>query len=266
MKSIEADTCVRAWLEACEYLLEQPHWRGYSLVLEISDPIALPANDRAAYHHLDRFLIESGGFPLNTVINTIFPARRFSRHGAEGLYDCYLNEIYPEIRKHPDFDWGTYFFRLIRWVDHDSKTINPLDDLVHKIRSQLSQAGPNRAVYELSSYDPFLDVPVYDPGYDRKRPLGGPCLTHLSFKIGPDKSLLLSAFYRSHYYVQRALGNLLGLAHLQNFVAEQTGLVVGPLLCISSMAQLEVSSGKWGKNDIRRLIEGCRNGESAVVA
>jgi hypothetical protein len=69
--------------------------------------------------------------------------------------------------------------------------------------------------------------------------------------------LLLTAFYRSHYYVQRALGNLLGLAHLQNFVAEQAGLAVGPLVCISSMAQLDVSSGQWGKNDVKNLINEC---------
>ena len=252
MKPIEAETCVDAWLQGCDYLLEQAAWRGYSLVLEITNPIALPAGDRASYELVDAFLTEKGGLPVNTVVNTIFPARHYFRHGANGLYDSYINKIYPGISQHPDFDWGTYFFRLIQREDRNGKTISPLNDLVEKLKSQLATTAPNRAVYELSSFDLFLDIPIYDPGSDRKRPLGGPCLTHLSFSIGYDKNLLLTAFYRSHYYVQRALGNLLGLAHLQNFVAEQTGLAVGPLVCISSMAQLDISSKKRGKNDVKK--------------
>lgn len=265
MKPIEAETCVDAWLQACDYLLGQPAWRGYSLVLEITNPMALPAGDRASYDLVDAFLIEKGGLPVNTVVNTIFPARHYLRHGANGLYDCYINEIYPGISQHPDFSWGTYFFRLVQREDRNGKKIYPLNDLVDKLKSQLAQSGPNRAVYELSSFDLFLDIPIYDPGSDRKRPLGGPCLTHLSFAIGTNKNLLLTAFYRSHFYVQRALGNLFGLAHLQNFVAEQTGLVVGPLVCISSMAQLDISSGQWGKNDVKNLISACHKARNDAL-
>ena len=56
MKAIEAKTCVEAWLEACAYLLEQPDRRAYTIVLEIADPLALPARDKAVHDLVDGFL------------------------------------------------------------------------------------------------------------------------------------------------------------------------------------------------------------------
>lgn len=74
------------------------------------------------------------------------------------------------------------------------------------------------------------------------------------------------ALYRSHWYVQRALGNLFGLAHLQHFVAQETGLELGPLVCISSVAQLEVQSGKWGKDAVKDLISRCHAARRPMAA
>src|SRR5262245_60363839 len=104
MKAIEAGTCVDAWLQACQYLLahEADDWRAYNVVLEITDPLALPPPDRTAFGILDRFLIEHGGLPVNTVVNTIFPAQLYQKHGAIGVYERYMSEVYPEVEKHPD--------------------------------------------------------------------------------------------------------------------------------------------------------------------
>lgn len=95
MKPIEAGTCVDAWLQACDYLLTQDDddWRAYNIVLEIADPIAFPNPDRAAFAVLDRFLIERGGLPINTVVNTIFPAQLYVRHGAARLQERYMKEV-----------------------------------------------------------------------------------------------------------------------------------------------------------------------------
>ena len=38
---------------------------------------------------------------------------------------------------------------------------------------------------------------------------------------------MLTVLYRYHYYIEKALGNLLGLAQLLYFVAKETGLGVG---------------------------------------
>ena len=54
--------------------------------------------------------------------------------------------------------------------------------------------------------------------------------------------------------VQKTLGNLLGIAQLQGFVANETGLNIGPLICHSTYATLERDAGEWGKSDIEKLI------------
>lgn len=268
MKAIEAVTCVDAWLQACDHLLTQQvdDWRAYNVVLEMAEPILLPAGDRMVVELLNRFLTDKGGLPFNTVVNTIFPAQLYVQHGAAGIYDRYISEVYPKIKRHPDCSWGTYAHRILCRTAADGSTMNPLKDLVEKLRGQLTTSGPNRAVYELGIIDLFLDIPVYDPRSDRMRPLGGPCLSHLSFKLTADRRLMLTAFYRSHYYVQRALGNLFGLAHLQHFVAQETGLTVGPLICHSSVAILDQTSGKWGKGAIRDLIGDCHAARIRNVA
>ena len=256
MKAIEGTTCVDAWLKACDYLRSSTEdgWRAYTLILEIAQPLALPDDDRAVVMLVDRFLASRGAQPINSVVNTIFPASLYQRHGATGLAERYLTEIYPALKRHRDWKWGTYAQRLFQRLDSSGVDIKPLESLIAKIRGQLALTGPQRAVYELGTVEPFLDIPIYDPAQDRTRPLGGPCLTHLSVKLTADRRLMLTGFYRSHYYIQRTLGNLLGLAHLQHFIAKEAGLEMGPLVCHSSMAQLESQSGKWGKTDVAELI------------
>jgi hypothetical protein len=268
MKAIESKTCVDAWLQGCGHLLEHSddNWRAYNFALEIAEPLALPPQDKKVVEIVDQFLTERGGLPFNTVVNTIFPAQLYLRHGAAGVYDRYISEIYPEISKHPDCSWGTYAHRILCRKDSDGTTMNPLRELVEKLKRQLTMTGPNRAVYELGIVDPFLDIPIYDPREDRTRPIGGPCLSHVSFHLTADRRLMLTAFYRSHWYIQRALGNLFGLAHLQHFVAQETSLELGPMVCISSMALLDVQSGKWGKPAVRELIARCHAARQPAAA
>jgi len=77
---------------------------------------------------------------------------------------------------------------------------------------------------------------------------------------------MLTAIYRSHYYVQKTLGNLLGLAQLHFFVANETGLQIGPLICHSTYATLEAEPKTWGKSDIEKLIKNChRVGENKAA-
>jgi hypothetical protein len=92
MKAIEAPTCVDAWLQACDYLLSRTAdgWRAYTLVLEIAQPTALPESDRVVAAVVDQFLKTHGGLPINSVVNTLFPAALYQRHGAAGLAQRYL--------------------------------------------------------------------------------------------------------------------------------------------------------------------------------
>lgn len=269
MKPIYATTCVDAWLQACDHLLsqDQDDRRDYNIISEIANPLAMLAPDRAVVDIVNRFFVGHGGLPFSTVVNTIFPAQLYQRHGAAGVYDRYVSDVLPEVRKHPDCTWGTYAQRILCRVDADGSTFSPLKALIEKLMSQLAISGTNRGTYELGTIDPLLDIPIYDPASsDRSRPNGGPCLSHISVKLAADRRVMLTGFYRSHYYVQRALGNLFGLAHLQNFIAQEAGLQLGPLVCHSSMAQLELASKRWGVHDVRDLVARCHAAQQVAIA
>ena len=114
-----------------------------------------------------------------------------------------------------------------------------------------------RAAYELGLGFGF-DLATYDDDDDRGDRMGGPCLSHLSFKVIEGR-VHLAAMYRSHYYLQRAYGNLLGLARLQSFVADQAELDPGPLVCHSTMAVLEYGRHLgWSKSAVLPLLSRCR--------
>jgi len=111
---------------------------------------------------------------------------------------------------------------------------------------------------------------LYDPQKDRKRRRGGPCLSHVSLKVRDRKELLLTAVYRSHHYIERALGNLIGLSRLQAFICNETRLEPGPLVCVSTYAVLDTGSGhdggSWGKPLVKALLASGTAPSRKVVA
>jgi hypothetical protein len=199
-------------------------------------------------------LTDRSQFSSHTVAETIFPAYEYVRGGVDGVYQVYPEEIYPQIEKHPDArHWGSYAYRLLRRRDPTGKIYNPLESCIEKMRDR----QPKRAAYEIGLGFGF-DLATYDDDEDRRYRMGGPCLSHLSFKFLEGK-VHLTAIYRSHYYIHRAFGNLLGLARLQSFVADQVGVQSGPLVCHSTMAVAEHGNNfEWNKTDVRELVNRCR--------
>jgi hypothetical protein len=49
-------------------------------------------------------------------VNTIFPALLHQHHGADRLTQRYVTEIYPCVKRHPDWQWGTYAQRLLHLI------------------------------------------------------------------------------------------------------------------------------------------------------
>lgn len=250
---MEAKTCPETWLKAADYLLKQEDYATHSMILDIETPVVMTAGDFRVFDQVDQFLRNHKRFPLVTVAGTIFPGGLYRKYGPAGVYEVYPQEVYPKIKE----QWGTYAFRMVRRQRPDGTAMNPLQVLVEKLQRQLKTTHPLRAAYELNTADCFVDLPLYDAASDSTRTLSQPCLSHLSFRIKSGNSLMLTALYRSHYYVQKTLGNLLGLAQLQGFVANETGLNVGPLICHSTHATLERDTGEWGKSDIEKLIRNC---------
>jgi hypothetical protein len=250
---VEAKTCPEVWLKAADHLLKQPEFTAYSMILDIETPVAMTPADFRVFDQVDNFLRNHKQYPLVTVAGTIFPGGLYKTHGAEGVFEIYPKEVYAKAKE----SWGTYAYRLVRRVRQDGSEMNPLQVLVEKLQRQLKTTHPLRAAYELNAVDCFADIPLYDPALDSTRTLSQPCLSHLSFRIRGGTSLMLTALYRSHYYVEKTLGNLLGLAQLQAFVAKEAGLSIGPLICHSTFATLERKNGEWDKSDLEALIAKC---------
>lgn len=245
-KLIACESLGQAWVVAARHLAGCKDRKDRNLVLEISDPQKLSKDDMTIIRAVDALLRKSRkDLSIETVASTIFPnglARRFAR---PELYKNYL-ELLAKGKKRSS--WGTYAQRMMsRPSRSGTGTINPLDDLIERLL-QTHTGTKYQSAYELGVSDPDIDLappldghgyelPVFDPARDAK-PLNVPCLSHLSFKL-TDGKLDLTAIYRSQWYCQRALGNLVGLSQLHSFVGKESKYECGTLTCIATHAYLD---------------------------
>lgn len=259
MELIKGQTAPEVWLAAVEHVARQPNVEDLDVFLHIAKPTELSVADAAVYKAVDGFLAGHGAFSIHTVAETIFPLDEYARNGAKGLFTNYPEKLRSIQRGRRDGNWGSYSHRILRQKDFEGKIFNPLEDMVGKIIKH----GKYRASFELGAGRPFEDeIPIYDAATDRKRLYGGPCLSHLSIKVH-DGQIRFNATYRSHYYVRRLLGNLVGLGRLQYFLARETSLAVGGLTINSTFARLDSGSGEgsgghWTKAEALGLIARCR--------
>ena len=105
------------------------------------------------------------------------------------------------------------------------------------MRSEVAKTAAKASCYELGVTEGEYDLPLYNTTQDGARRMGGPCLSHLSFKLF-EGAVHLTALYRSHDYRYKVPGNLLGLARLQACVAREVGPEIGCMVVHSSYAYL----------------------------
>lgn len=247
---IEAKTCVEAWLNACNLLARMPDRCAYNVVLDIEDPLKMTEVDQRIVQTVDQFLVGHDADPVATVAATIFPASDYRRNGVKGVFEDFPEKTYPKLTTR----WGTYAGRMLRHNGKNGEQFNPLEITIEKLRAQSKRKSPLRGIYEVGLTDMLTDVPIFDPALDSKRTMGQPCLAHLSFKLREDKGVMLTALYRNHYYVQRTLGNLIGLSQLLYFVAREAGLSSRSLVCHSTFARLDAGE-RWSFSDVKGLLK-----------
>jgi thymidylate synthase len=250
-------TNAQAWLAAATAVQERGG-DAHNVVIDVSDPLAETETDTAVIATVDHFLREHRKNTLSSVANTIFPQATLASHGPEEFYQIYRERILPRM-KLMTRDWGRYFDRLTQWKKVKGTqitTINPLDDLVHFMREQITSGRTYRNVYEMT---------VFDPTRDAGKVSNRQCLSFLSFKLTHDNRLLLTVMYRNHMYIARGLGNFIGLGRLQAFVAQQTGAGMGSLTCISTHAEIDhgrtTRDGRvegWTLTEAHALLDACR--------
>ena len=95
---------------------------------------------------------------------------------------------------------------------------------------------------------------------------GGQCLSFLSFHLlpGTTKTLTLTAQYRNHYYVEKLLGNLIGLGRLMAFIAKETDLNMGALTVISTRAEIDLPDAT--RKDFTKLLDDCTQAQLPAQA
>ncbi len=257
-------TCAAAWLEAVTAVNAAQGHEAHNVIIDVAEPLSQSAADGRVIELVDGFLRGHGALPLQSVANTIFPQDLYRRHGAPKLYEVY-GEVYERVKKKQG-DWGRYFERMIRRPTAGGKIINPLADMVAKMKQHIHGGGKTfRNIYELTIADAALDVPIYDPERDAGPVMNRQCLSFLSFKLDRDNRLMLTALYRNHYYIERLLGNLIGLARLMAFVGQEAEVAVGPLTVISTHALIDTPR-ESRRGDVNQLISDCRAAHAASEA
>lgn len=224
--------CVSAWREAVRVVDAEPKHTAYDVVMAVEDPIARTSIQDPCLALVNEFLVGHGKKPISTVANTLFPRSLYRQNGAPQMFDVFERQVLPKVRRYERWS-GSYFERMMCCTDETGKPFNPLWDIVTRIRDP-DVSALNK--FELSIFDSRRDV--------NRSVYGGQCLSHLSFKVTPGKQrqLRLTALYRNHFYIEKLLGNLVGLGRLMEFVAKEANLNIGPLVIHSTHAKIDCPS------------------------
>lgn len=234
--------CASAWREAVRGVDAQPGHAAYNVIIDVADPTANATRQEVGVAVVDDFL-SVGAKSVETIANTIFPAGLYYRYGAPAFFDVFRDRVLAKVRRNERWS-GYYFERMMQLPVSGGEPRNQLWNIVERIRNEQVRALNK---FELSLFDPLRDVD--------NSPYGGQCLSFLSFKVvpGTPRMLTLTAQYRNHFYIEKLLGNLIGLGRLMAFVAWETQLQVGPLTVISTHAEID-QPNRARRSDITAMI------------
>lgn len=280
----------QAWLNTLE-LVHACGGRRTNVLTTVRDPLAVEDHDIRIT--LDGVLVPGtrNGVSIKsieTVANTIFPQDLYVdpqfmwspdlTEGEEAELDTAASDLYqmysgmlPLLCTADGSAHGTYFGRMVSWPGKDANGVNQLADRVKYLRGQ-NKAG--KSTYNLSDItiggqaetdtgaaarlgDAIGDLGLQVYASTDRRQRGFPCLVHIDFTL-LDGKLSMLAVYRHQYLVSKAYGNLLGLARLLGFVAQQSGFMVGELAVLATLADCETATF-GGMQGIKRLIEQARS-------
>lgn len=195
--------CVTAWRQAVREVDARPGHEAYNVVIDVADPLANSSLRDERVATVNAFL-EKREKSVETVANTIFPEALYIRYGAPNFFDVFEERVLEKVRR--SCRWSGYYFeRMTNLPAADGKSVNQLWEIVQRMKDPTVKALNK---FELSIFDPLRDVD--------DSPYGGQCLSHGSFKLmpGDPKTLTLTVTYRNHFYIEKLLGNLIGLGRL----------------------------------------------------
>jgi thymidylate synthase len=243
--------CATAWREALRTVIDHG-LEAHNVILDIADPTAGATMADPVVRAVDDFLRSKDVKPVETVANTLFPAALSRQFKGGDLYEAFMTKVLPAASKGSRWS-GYYFERMINLRASDGTVVNQIADIIDRISDPKVTA---RNKYEIQTFDPTRDVTRVN--------FGGQCLSHGSFKLRKDgaaEKLDLTVLYRNHFYVEKLLGNLIGLGRLMAFVAQQSGVEVGALTVISTHACADQPKDAQKKQtsvaEVKALLAAC---------
>ena len=264
MIPIAGDTIDGAWMAALGLLLDDELAPG-GKATHLAVAFPADATNEGVRGTVDRFLSETahqkpsaGLTPIDTVANTLFPSAFYLPEDAEAprqhLYDVHEAKMtFHRRRRGPEKE--TYFSRMTGTDGTGERGQNQLEDLVARMRHELTLKGPKSSAYEVGLSEVVGHLRVQSPERDRSV-MGFPCLSHVSVTL-VRRVVHLTAQYRNQHFIRKALGNYVGLARLCEFIAIEVDAAPGEVLCVAAHADAELGLGIGGRKGYRQLLEDC---------
>jgi thymidylate synthase len=209
------DNIVNAWKSASKIVLDAPDHRIRNLITEIENPLEW---DSAWLRQYDPKTV-GGDDRFSVVAKVLFPPSSRKHDESREQYYERWKAMLSRARKRRVLhtSWGsTYFERLLSLGGSD----NQIERMIHALTTwQRKEAA---LVAHLSA-----------PAKDHLKPIGSPCLQFIEVLWGSDEVIDLVALYRNHDYLNKVLGNFLGLARLLTFIANESNKKPGKIICHS---------------------------------
>jgi hypothetical protein len=262
--TVDAPDISRAWLEACTRLSEIPGKKAFHTVVRIARPLQEDPHLRAELDRLRAARTKEPLYPIDTVVNTLFPAALAATCTTHDELTDRYRTLYPRLQEIRRNAHGTYFGRLTSYPGTVDKP-QPVDQLARVIRrlDKLRTTAKWNAVYEAGTAhvaDDDTEWENTEPPQSTAGPeaviraasldtqtLDFPCLSHCSFQLdSATNTVHLAAYYRSHYMFDRAYGNYLALGHLCAWVARHANLTPGSLSVMAGCARLDCTKSELG--------------------
>ncbi|PWK52848.1 hypothetical protein [Pleionea mediterranea] len=237
MDIFRANTKELVWMKAIRHLINTPHKEDLNILLELTDIYATDELSESIREWYSREIVNTRGiYPIETVADTIFPNKYYRPGNIQYMTDRYLEDYDNYLSTINSNKSGTYAERILRGKKANSEECYPLLKLVERLTEHRTNSNYNRLCYEVCiDYGDAISINRND-----SLTMGFPCLSHLSFKIDAHNNTLnLTALYRSHYYVTKALGNLYGLCRLLAALCLESGWEAGNLVIHSTYAKFD---------------------------
>jgi len=220
---IQSANCLTAWRDVCRHILQ--HGDGFNMLVQIDNPLTY------TQEQLNE-ITNSGvisAVEISDIVNTIFPTKLHRRNvtlGNSQFYDKH-EQIYlrgKKMHRKNRSRWGNYFLRFTKFGGNRKNQLQPIIDGIN------NRANHQKACYIMHVSSVDLD--------NNTRVIGNPCLQYVQFGVY-NNALHLSAVYRNHDFLTKALGNYIGLSKLLEFVCNKTGSTIGSVTCQSLHYELK---------------------------